>query len=330
MGRLGDPPGRDHGADGMAIPDRLAEGDDVRHDPLRLERPEVGAHAAEAHLHLVRYAHAARLPDVLVGFVKVAVGKNDLAGTAEHRLAEERGDFPSVGARSGDLIRHSGRIPRGALGIPVTVRAPVAVGHRRYPHVRRSSLATGPLELVRTDLDQPRRVPVVCALHDDHVPTTGGGTRQPQGKLVRLAPGADEEADLEIPGHRFREAPCVLDQVVVQVPGVRVEGRHLAGGRVHHPGVAVPDVADVVDAIQVRASLFIEEILPLAADDLERLPVRDAQRPTEVALPEPEDLSRLHASDRTHAPASSAPISSPSSVLRRSSRRQAGASLTVR
>ena len=54
--RVGDLARRHHGAEREAVPDRLAEHHDVRHDALSLEAPEVRAQPAEARLHLVRDA----------------------------------------------------------------------------------------------------------------------------------------------------------------------------------------------------------------------------------------------------------------------------------
>ena len=58
---VGDLAGRDHGRQRMAVADRLAHGDDVGHHALRLEGPPMAADAAEADLHLVGDADAARL-----------------------------------------------------------------------------------------------------------------------------------------------------------------------------------------------------------------------------------------------------------------------------
>ena len=60
--------GRHHAGHGVAVADGLPHGDDVGHVvlPLKLEGPEVGADAPEAHLDLVGDDEAPRLTDVSV------------------------------------------------------------------------------------------------------------------------------------------------------------------------------------------------------------------------------------------------------------------------
>jgi len=66
----------------MAVADGLAQGDDVGHRPLGLERPHVAARPAEAHLDLVGDAHAARLSDGGERLLQEAGGRHHLAAAA--------------------------------------------------------------------------------------------------------------------------------------------------------------------------------------------------------------------------------------------------------
>ena len=81
----------DHGADGVAVADRLAQRDDVGDDFLGLEAPEVGPDPPVAGLDLVGDAAAARLAHRVVGAGQVAGGQDDLAAHAGQRLGEECG-----------------------------------------------------------------------------------------------------------------------------------------------------------------------------------------------------------------------------------------------
>ena len=105
--------------------------------------------------------------------------------------------------------------------------------------------------------------------HGD-VTGAGVGAREPEREIVRLAAGVDEEDDAQRVGQRRGQAAGVADDRVVQVARVRVELRHLLGGRAHHARVGVPDVADVVDHVEVGPPVLGVQVRALAADDLQR------------------------------------------------------------
>lgn len=70
-----------HSAEGKPIADGLAESDDVRHNALRFESPEVISCAAEAALHLVGDAHRPLRPHLLVHIPQIPLRQDDLHGT---------------------------------------------------------------------------------------------------------------------------------------------------------------------------------------------------------------------------------------------------------
>ena len=68
----------------------------------------------------------------------------------------------------------------------------------------------------------------------------------------------------------------VRDNVSVEIPGVGVQRLQLVARSLHDSRVAVADVTDIVDAIQVRVAIRIVQILRLATNDMQRLRVGDA------------------------------------------------------
>ena len=131
---------------------------------------------------------------------------------------------------------------------------------------------------------------MVGVLEDDDLLRPGVGAREAQGEIVGLGAGADEKADAQRIGKGRTELQGVLGQEVVQVAGVGVELRHLPLTGGDHVRVAVADVADVVDQIEESPALFVVEVLTLAADDLERFGVGDAEVAAHMAVADREDL----------------------------------------
>ena len=174
------------------------------------------------------------------------------------------------------------------------MRPAIRVGRRGHVHVVRLPGPSGMVELVGTDVHHPARVAVVRTVEHNDVAPVCRRPGHPEGQLVGLAPGAHEEAHFQRIGHRAREPPGVLDDIVVQVAGVGVEGRDLPLRRLDNARVAVPHVAHVVHAIEVGPTVIVEQELAFSSHDLERLPVRHAQGAAEVATPQFEDLFRLH------------------------------------
>jgi hypothetical protein len=261
----------------MAVPDRFSEGHDVRHDALRLVRPPVRPHAAEPHLHLVGHAHGAGFPHVSVGGLEVSVGEDDLPGAPGDRLGVEGCDRATAQNRAAYLTGDRGGVLAGRVGIAGTIGTTVRVGHRGHAHVLRLPRPTFVVELVRAQVHHRAGVSVVRAVEHHDVTPSRSGPGQSERQLVRLTPRTHEEAHLQRIGHRAREALGILDDVVVQVPGVRVQGSHLAPRGLDDPRVTVSDVAHVVHAIEVGPASIVEQKLTLSAHDLERSPVRQAQ-----------------------------------------------------
>ncbi len=131
---------------------------------------------------------------------------------------------------------------------------------------------------------------MIGSLHHQNVAPTGVGPCHAEGQFVGLAPRAHEIDDGEGVGQCGNESFGVLHQEIVEVPGVGVQEGHLLLTRRHHPGVVVSDVGDVVHAVQVDLSFVVEKELPGTPDDLQGIPVGDAQGRAEVLSPGFKDL----------------------------------------
>ena len=67
---------------------------------------------------------------------------------------------------------------------------------------------------------------------------SGVGAGQPQRQFVGLAAAAHQVRHAQARGQRRGEPLDVFGQVLVQIAGVGIEQRHLAGGRLVHPADA--------------------------------------------------------------------------------------------
>src|SRR5262245_53670288 len=73
-----------HSSDGMAISDRLTQGDDVGNDALGFKSPHVAPGPPEADLNLVGDANATGGAYPPVHLPEISRRQNDLAGAREH------------------------------------------------------------------------------------------------------------------------------------------------------------------------------------------------------------------------------------------------------
>ena len=274
---LGDLARGHHGAERMAVPDGLPHGDDVGHDALGLEAPEVGPDPREAHLDLVRDAHGTGVARVSERRFQVSGRQLDLPAAAQQALADERRGSAGAVVGGGQGLGHVLGVAASALRILSAVGASVVVGHDHFVDVWRRPPSAGPVELVRADVHAGTRVAVVGPVHDHDVRPSGTGARQPQRQLVRLASRVHEVADLERLRQRRGQALRVSREPLVEVPRVRVQHGCLAPNRVDHMGVGVPHMADIVHAVEVGLALRVEQVLLPPAHDVEGLRVREAQ-----------------------------------------------------
>ena len=152
------------------------------------------------------------------------------------------------------------------------------------------AFSTGPVELVRTDVYERRRVAVIGGVQHDDITAPGVCPRQSQRQLVGLAARIHEVAHPERRRQRRDQPLREHRQLVVQVARVRVKDEHLLGRGADDARMAVTDVRNVVVGIEVLASALVVEILHPAADDLHRRPIGDGKVGTDDSTPRCECL----------------------------------------
>ena len=142
----------------------------------------------------------------------------------------------------------------------------------------RPSGPAGAVELVRAERDLRAQMPVIGVVEHDHVLAAGVCRGEPQREVVGLRARVHEEAHVQRVRERRRQRPRVVDHRSVQVARVRVQLRHLPRAGLDHARVAVADVGDVVDQVEVRAAVGVVEVRAAPADDVQRLAIGQRER----------------------------------------------------
>jgi hypothetical protein len=100
---------------------------------------------------------------------------------------------------------------------------------------------------------------VVGPFEDYHAISSGVIGREPDGQVICLRSGIDNEAGSQTVVQLRSQSLGISDEILVQIPRVRVQNPHLPGRRLYHFRVPVPDVAHVVYAIEESTPVLIEK-----------------------------------------------------------------------
>ena len=103
--------------------------------------------------------------------------------------------------------------------------------------------------LVRRNVDDRRHVAVVRAVNTQHAALARVSARKAKREVVRLRARVYPEDDFQVAREGLAKATRVLEDVGVQVPAVGVKRLELRAARLDDSGVAVTDVAHVIDAL---------------------------------------------------------------------------------
>ena len=93
----------------------------------------------------------------------------------------------------------------------------------------------------------------------------------PHSEVIGLRSRIDEKDHTELFWKSGRQSFSIQNQVVMQKPVVGIEYGHLFLASFDDMIVAVSNMADVIDAIQVLSVLFIVHVLAFGSDDFDRI-----------------------------------------------------------
>ena len=164
---------------------------------------------------------------------------------------------------------------------PLDLRGRVACVLRGVRASVLPAIAVGSVDDVRPGWPGGQRVGVVChrgrhgvggvgpavvGLSDrDDVGPAGRGHGEPEGEVVGLGAGVDQEHRVERRGQGRGELLGEGDDRLVNETRVRVEPQHLVGDCVGQLQVPVPQHGDIVDHVQVAAARGGDQVLAPAA-----------------------------------------------------------------
>jgi hypothetical protein len=149
-------------------------------------------------------------------------------------------------------------------------------------NVSRGTGTAGTIELVRAYVYQRARVPVISAVHANDLATARVSPRKAQRKFVCFASRANEETYTQRIRERGAQTFAKKRNVLMKVSGVGIQYCDLVLGGFHYPRVTVTYVSDIIDRIEIGATVGIVEVLFRTLHYVQRLTISDAQRRTQM------------------------------------------------
>src|SRR5260221_12673214 len=134
----------------MSIAYGLTHRNNVGHNSLCLEPPEMHTDPPEANLYFVGNAHSARVSHITVHFFEIVIRQHKLAAAAHQRLTYKCGQLALA------LLDDFLDMVRVFLGCPRVgslVWAAIDIRHRHCMNIRGSDCAARPIEPVGANLD---------------------------------------------------------------------------------------------------------------------------------------------------------------------------------
>ena len=259
-----------HARHRVAVAHGFAHGGDVGGCPAHLVAPHFLAGAGKPALHLIGDVKPARVPHQFHGLFHVAIrhlgqsfigedGADQHAGKANSLVLElVNGLFHLVGVGIGQGL--SGQ----------AVQGPVSLGERHG-----FDLGGGGLAAMKNagQLIHGGGVAVIGVVGADDALLAGAEPRHAQGDFVGLAAGADDEGHGQGIVMQVGQPLGVFQHQLVQVAGMHIQGLGLFMQGLHHAGVAMPHIRDIVIDIQVLPAIRAVKPDPFSSDNMHRLVV---------------------------------------------------------
>ena len=269
----GDLFGGDDRAKRVAIAKRLAQNHHVRGGLLRLEPPIGVPKPPEASLHLIRDAQASGSPHPFIDSRQVPGRWLNLPADAGKALGDETGRRMPALRKQADGPVDIGGVFRARLRVIIAEAPAIGIGKLGDRHPVRRAGPARPVEFIRTDVDGAGCMAVIGVVLDDHPATAAMGACQTQRQLVRLRPRGDEIAMRQM--RRQFGAKRVGEPHLqwMDIAGVGVQKPALAFDHGGDPRMCMADMRHVVIGIKVGAPMLVIQIMPPAAQNLQRAPV---------------------------------------------------------
>ena len=269
---LGDRIGDAHTTEGhVARVDPLGEGDQVGGDTPVVDGEPLTA-AAEAGHDLVADHHDAELVAQRPNASEIAVGRNQDAVGADHRL-EHDGRNP-VGALT---EHHIAEMAEGALalltGIGGVERRAIRIRPEEFDHPGQTRLVVEASRLTGEG-DRADRAAVIAAIRRQHLEATGMRLGHTDRVLNGLGTAVGEEHPVEIAGGALGDQPGRLaSHVVGETRSDGAQTRCLTLDGLHHAGVLMADVDvhQLAGEVEPHRSLVVPDARAARAGDHHRV-----------------------------------------------------------
>lgn len=235
-------------------------------------------------MHLIRDAQASGGPHPFIDSGQIPGRRLDLAASTGKALGDETGRrMPALRQQADDAVDIGG-VFRARLRVIIAEATAIGIGKLGDRHPVRHAGPAGPVEFIRADVDGAGCMAVIGMVLDDHPAAAAMRARRPKRQLVRLRPRGDETAMRQM--RRKLGAQRVgkphLQRMDVARIGVQKSALTLDHGG--DPRMRLAGMRHVVTGIKVGAPMLVTQIMPPAAQNLQRAAIGQLQIGAEPRL----------------------------------------------
>ena len=189
--------GGDQHAKGVPVADGFAHHHDIRQRALVFEAEVIVAKAPQPGLHLIGNADTACGTDLFIDRWQVPLGRDDLTADGREGFRDEARQPMTLVFQALNGRVHQIREFLRPIRVIAFEAAAIIIGDLDQLDPVRRADPSGCVELVGRDINRPGGIAVIAVIGRHHSLGAGMSAGQPQGQLVRLGAGVDEEADLK-------------------------------------------------------------------------------------------------------------------------------------
>ena len=276
----------------MPVRHRFSERHDVGLEPETLMPPEMTPQATESRLDLIGNDKSARLSDLCNGGIEETRVKSGKPLIGEVRTDDQRSEAVAGFVKAVD--RGLNRLGKRVGFVLVELALGSARADWRRDMTDPRSIAAKGL-LSRPQVTDEVRVAMVGVVCRDDPGLAGCHPRHPQRDVIGLGSAAHKDGGSERVGKLRGQALDIVQNSAVQVTGMGVQPRGLFAQGRNDSWMAVPDVRDIVVAIEIAFSIRIPKPGSLASHDVDGFIVEGRRVRTQQPMPSFQQVvSRSH------------------------------------